>query len=317
MPPRRTRTSTNTSVPSASSSNQVDFAAAARAAARHSIIALENAQPARLEIALRQRLAGASGGRARRRAVVRRRPRCAFVLLTQGQAIVSDHSLPAVRRRRPRGRRRPAPDAADGRRRGRPAGLPARLPLRGGHAHRQPRRHQPARAARARAGGRHRLRGYAHQRRLPAAFRPRKAAVGAARAQRARRRRAGVRAAGRGRARGLHQRRRHAGRVRPGRGAGAGRGRRRLSRDAAARRQQRDHRAERGGRHRGATASRSPASSPARRRSGPTELGAPEGRAPVDGDLRGAASHRGAGRARWARCWAAATRRAGSPCAAS
>ena len=49
----------------------------------------------------------------------------------------------------------------------------------------------------------------------------------------------------------------------------------RLPRDAAAGREQRGRRAERRGRHGRAAASRSPASCPARRRSAPTELGAP------------------------------------------
>ena len=84
--------------------------------------------------------------------------------------IVCKHSIPVGRRTR--GGRSPA--------------LSAGRALHGGHAHRQPGRHRPARPACAVAGGHRGLRRHAPHRRPAARLRPAQTAAGPARAQRGR-----------------------------------------------------------------------------------------------------------------------------------
>ena len=118
------------------------------------------------------------------------------------------------------------------------AALSARRAVCRGHADRQPGRHQPARAARAAAGRRGRLRGHPAHPGAAARLRHRQGAgavAGGAPAQRGPGRAGGDRAAAARRAGRLRQRRRHAGGERPGRAPGGGGARGGPARRAAAR----------------------------------------------------------------------------------
>ena len=280
-PSRRARTSTKTSVPSRSRMIRSISPPRAPRAARDPIIALAPA-PAR--------------ARPDGRAPALRRHRRALCVV----ALAS--SPGAVRRRSEavgridRCSSQAAAAAAGGQQ------YPAAGALRGRHADRQPRRHHAARAARARSGRRHRLRGHAAQRRAAAPLRPRQAAARAARAQRARRRRRRccARLAAR-RARRLHQRRRHA-------GASAIRARRWSRRCAPpaiawCRCRARAARSRRcaSPATRPRAASPSSASCRARRRSAPPRSARLSDARRRRRSVRGAASHRGAGRRAGAR----------------